>query len=98
MSVVYLYNKIKKTMVTTFIKYGKILSVIQNEKGCNKVFIDKISNLKNIIFDLECFSIQLSLSKLNKTLKTIKSLGFDVEVDYTYGFDFECKIYCNLKY
>ena len=91
-------NRKIKIMKTTFIKYGKVLSVIQEENGCNKVFMDKIGNLKNIVSDLECFSIQLSLSKLNKTLKTIKDLGFDVEVDNDYGFDFECRIYCNLKY
>ena len=85
-------------MKTTFIKYGKVLSVIQEENGISKVFIEKISSLKNIVSDTESFCIQLSLSKLGKTLKTIKSLGFDCEVDYDYGFDFECKVYCNLKY
>jgi len=85
-------------MKTTFIKYGKVLSVIQQENGINKVFIEKINSLKDIVSDTESFCIQLSLSKLSKTLKNIKSLGFDCEVDYDYGFDFECKIYCNLKY
>jgi hypothetical protein len=85
-------------MTTTKITYGKILTVIESNDGLNKVYTSKILGLDKIIAGLECFSIRISLTKVNKTLKLIESLGFLVDIDYSYGFDFECKIYCNFKY
>lgn len=85
-------------MTTTNIKYGKKLGVIQSNNGINNVFTAKVSELSNIISGLECFSIQLSLTKVNKTVKLIESLGFSIDTDSDYGFEFECKIYCNFKY
>ena len=85
-------------MTTTSIKYGKNLGVIQSSNGMNNVFTAKVSELSSIISGLECFSIQLSLNKVNKTVKIIESLGFETEIDNSYGFEFECKIYCNFKY
>ncbi len=85
-------------MKTTDIKYGKILSVIQTENNKTKIYTEKVFNLDKIVSNIECFSMQLSLSKLNKTIKNIEALGFKVEKDLSYGFEFECKIYCNLIY
>jgi hypothetical protein len=85
-------------MTTTNIKYGKLLTVIQSNNGINKVFTAKVSELNKIVSGLESFSIQLSLTKVNKTVKLIESLGFSTEIDNLFGFEFECKIYCNFKY
>jgi hypothetical protein len=85
-------------MTTTNIKYGKLLTVIQSNNGINKVFTAKVSELNKIVSGLESFSIQLSLTKVNKTVKLIESLGFSTEIDNSFGFEFECKIYCNFKY
>jgi hypothetical protein len=85
-------------MTTTNIKYGKLLSVIQSNNGINKVFTAKVSELNKIVSGLESFSIQLSLTKVNKTVKLIESLGFSTEIDNSFGFDFECKIYFKFKY
>jgi hypothetical protein len=85
-------------MTTTSIKCGKLLSVIQSNNGINKVFTSKVSELNKIVSGLESFSIQLSLTKVNKTVKLIESLGFSTEIDNSFGFEFECKIYCNFKY
>ena len=83
-------------MTTMFIKYGKILSVVKNTNGVNSVYTEKISNISKVISGVENFSISLSLSKVNKTIKLIESLGFNVEIDNNYGFDFECKLNCTL--
>jgi len=85
-------------MTTLNIKYGKTLGIVKNKKGINSVFTEKVSNLYKVITDVESFSIVLSLSKVKKTVKTIESLGFSVEIDFDYGFEFECKMYCNLIY
>tara|TARA_R110002020_G_scaffold203143_5_gene406476 strand:- start:957 stop:1214 length:258 start_codon:yes stop_codon:yes gene_type:complete len=85
-------------MTITQITYGRILTVISEDTNTkiNKIFTSKISNLESIISNLECFAIRLNKTVLNKTVKKIESLGFDVDVDYSYGFDHEIKIYCSL--
>jgi hypothetical protein len=85
-------------MKTTFIKYGKTLTAIQLENGVKNIITKKVSDLGLIINGLDSFSIQLSVSKLKKTIDKIQSLGFHTEIDESYGFEYECKIYCNFKY
>lgn len=85
-------------MTTLNIKYGKLLSVVKNTNGINSVFTEKVSNLHKVINNVDNFSVVLSISKVKKTEKIIKALGFSVEIDYDYGFEFECKMYCNLIY
>jgi len=85
-------------MKTTSIKYGKTLTAIQSENGTKNIITKKVSDLTSIIDGLESFSIQLSVSKLKKTIQKIQCLGFETEIDEDYGFEYECKIYCNLKY
>lgn len=85
-------------METLDIKYGKILSVIKSKNNITSVFTEKISKLDKVIIGAESFAIILSLTKLKKTVKKIESLGYSCDIDYDYGFEFECKMYCNLKY
>lgn len=85
-------------MKTTNIKYGKVLTAIKTQNNTTSISTEKVSNLSKIVSDVETFSIVLSLSKVKKTIKIIESLGFGVEIDNNFGFDFECKIYCNLIY
>lgn len=85
-------------MTTTQITYGKKLTVIQENltTGLSKVFTRKIGQLESIINGLECFAIKLDNSKVNKTVKKIEALGFDCDIDDSFGFEWECKIYCSL--
>lgn len=85
-------------MTTTNIKYGKVLTAIKTQNETSNIFTEKVSDLYKIVSDVETFSIVLSLSKVKKTIKIIESLGFSVEIDSDFGFDFECKMYCNLIY
>ena len=85
-------------MTTTNIKYGKVLTAIKTQNETSSISTEKVSDLYKIISDVETFSIVLSLSKVTKTIKIIESLGFSVEIDNDFGFDFECKMYCNLIY
>ena len=86
-------------MITTSIKYGKILTSIQEDLNTNvstvKTF--KVSQLPSYVSNLECFSIQLNKTVLNKTIKKIESLGFSVDIDEDYGFDWEVKLYCDVN-
>jgi len=83
-------------MTTTQIKYNKVLNVIQESNGFTSVLVKKVSELESIISNLECFAIALDNNKIKKTVKRIEALGFDVEVDETYGFEWESKLYCNI--
>lgn len=87
-------------MTTTQIKYGKSLTVISENSitGISKVFTAKISQLESIVLNLECFAIQLNNTVCKRTIKRIKELSFDVDVDDSYGFDWEVKLYCNKIY
>jgi ribosomal protein L32E len=94
---IFVAYKRDKDMTTTQIKYNKVLNVIQDNNGLITVSVKKVSELETIISNLECFSIALDNSKIKKTVKIIESLGFSVDVDETYGFEWESKIYCNVK-
>lgn len=85
-------------MTTTQIKYGKSLTVISENlnTGISKVFTSKVSQLENIVSGLECFAIQLNNTVCKRTVKRIEALGFDVDVDESYGFDWEIKLYCSI--
>ena len=85
-------------MTTTQITYGKALTVISQNlnTGLSKVFTSKVSNLVSLISDLECFAIRLNKTVLNKTIKKIEALGFSVDVDNSYGFEWEVKLYCSI--
>ena len=85
-------------MTTTQITYGKALTVISQNlnTGLSKVFTSKVSNLVSLISGLECFAIRLNKTVLNKTIKKIESLGFSVDVDDSYGFEWEVKLYCSI--
>ena len=85
-------------MTTTQLKYGKIITSIQENLDTNistvKTF--KVSDLVSFISDLECFAIQLNKTVLKKTIKKIESLGFTVDLDESYGFEWEVKLYCSI--
>lgn len=85
-------------MTTTQITYGKVLSVVtENLKtGDNRIFTSKISQLESIISSKECFAIRLNKTVLKRTVKRIEALGFDIDIDEDYGFEWECKLYCSL--
>tara|TARA_R110000803_G_scaffold23069_5_gene56869 strand:- start:3322 stop:3579 length:258 start_codon:yes stop_codon:yes gene_type:complete len=85
-------------MTTTQITYGKALTIISQNlnTGLSKVFTSKVSNLVSLISDLECFAIRLNKTVLNKTIKKIEALGFSVDVDNSYGFEWEVKLYCSI--
>tara|TARA_R110000823_G_C15648873_1_gene470748 strand:+ start:38 stop:295 length:258 start_codon:yes stop_codon:yes gene_type:complete len=85
-------------MTTTQITYGKALTIISQNlnTGLSKVFTSKVSNLVSLISDLECFAIRLNKTVLNKTIKKIEALGFSVDVDDSYGFEWEVKLYCSI--
>ena len=91
-------NKNLEIMTTLNIKYGKVLTAIKTQNETSSISTEKISDLYKIVAEVETFSIVLSLSKVKKTIKIIQSLGFSVELDKDFGFDFECKMYCNLIY
>ncbi len=85
-------------MTTTYIKYGKVLTVMSENLDTNatKIFTSKISNLQNIIANLECFAMQLNNNVCKKTIKKIEQLGFHIEIDENYGFEYESKLYCSI--
>ena len=85
-------------MMTTQIKYGKILTSVQEDLNTNVSTIKtfKVSGLVNHISNLECFAIQLNKTVLKRTINKIKSLGFEVEVDEAFGFEWEVKLYCSI--
>ena len=85
-------------MTTTQITYGKQLTVIQEnlKTGLSTVFMRKVGQLDSVIDGLECFAIKLDNTKVGKTVKKIEALGFDCDVDESYGFEWESKIYCSL--
>ena len=85
-------------MTTTDIKYGKVLTVISEnlDTKATKIFTSKISNLQNIIVNLECFAIRLNNNVCKKTIKKIEQLGFHIEIDENYGFEWESKLYCSI--
>jgi len=85
-------------MTTTQITYGKRLSVVSQDLNSNigVVYTAKISELENIISEVDCFAIRLNNTVLKRTIKRIESLGFDITIDENYGFEWECKLYCSL--
>ncbi len=83
-------------MTITHIKYGKFLTVYTETKFSAKITTSKISQLENIISGLEYFTIKLNNTVCKKTIKKIEALGFDVDIDEDYGFDFESKLYCSI--
>lgn len=85
-------------MITTQIKYGKVLTSIQEDLGTKVSTIKtfKVSGLVNHISNLECFAIQLNKTVLKRTVNKIKALGFDVDIDENYGFEWEVKLYCSI--
>jgi hypothetical protein len=83
-------------MTTTHIRYNKILTTIQTVNNFTTVKNSKIGTLESIISNLESFVIHLDNTKVKKTIKKIENLGFIVDIDKNFGFDWECKIYCSL--
>ena len=83
-------------MMTTQIKYNKVLNVIQENNGITTISMKKVGELETVISNLECFAIALDNSKVKKTVKRIEALGFGVDVDNTFGFEWESKIYCSI--
>ena len=83
-------------MTTTHIRYNKILTTIQTINNFTTVKNSKIGTLESIISNLESFVIHLDNTKVKKTIKKIENLGFIVDIDNDFGFDWECKIYCSL--
>jgi hypothetical protein len=84
-------------MTTANITYGKSLTIIEENFDTKetKIFMLKVGELKSFISGLDCFSIQLSKSVLKKTIKAAQELGFDCEVDESFGFEWEVKMFCN---
>ena len=84
-------------MTTTQITYGKKITVIQENLDTNLSTIKtfSISKLADFVTGLDCFAVRLSNNVLNKNVNKFKKLGFDFEVDESYGFDWEVKLYCN---
>jgi len=74
------------------LKYNKVLNVI----GQNFVNIYKISDLSKVLIDFNIENISISVSKLSKTLKVLESNKISFDIDYSWGFEWECKII--LKY
>jgi hypothetical protein len=83
-------------MLITSITYNKIITVITEDTSTSVSTVKsvKVSGLKDIISDLECFSIKLNKTVTRKTVKLIESLGFDIHSDDSYGFDWETMIVC----
>ena len=83
-------------MTTTQIKYGKIITAIQEDLTTGKATIKtfKSSELVEFVSNLECFAIQLNNTIVKRTINKIKELGFEVDTDESFGFDWEVKIYC----
>lgn len=83
-------------MTITHIKYNRVLNVIQTIGAFTSVSTKKISELENVISNLECFVITLDNNKIKKTIKKIEAQGFTIELDESFGFEWESKLYCNI--
>ena len=85
-------------MTTTQIKYGKSLTVISENLNTkvSTVSTAKVSQLESIVSGVESFAIQLNNNVISKTIKRIEALGFFVDVDDSFGFEWESKLYCSI--
>tara|TARA_R110000751_G_scaffold132695_5_gene235245 strand:- start:3122 stop:3400 length:279 start_codon:yes stop_codon:yes gene_type:complete len=83
-------------MTITHIKYNRVLNVIQTVGAFTTVSTKKICELENVILNLESFAITLDNNKIKKTIKKIEAQGFTVELDESFGFEWESKMYCNI--
>lgn len=85
-------------MTTTQITYGKKIFYVQEDlkTGKNVIGSIKVSQLPDFVSNLECFDLRLSKTVLKKTLSNIEALGFEIEIEEDYGFDWEVKIYCTI--
>jgi RNase H-fold protein (predicted Holliday junction resolvase) len=86
-------------MKITSIKYSKVITAIQEDTDTKKNTITTIAatKLKDYLQTLECCSIVIGTpAKIKKTLKTLKELGFIVNIDEAYGFEWEVKLYCSI--
>ena len=89
-------NANNNTMIITHIKYNRVLNVIQTVGSFTTVSTKKVGELENVISNLECFAITLDNNKIKKTIKKIESQGFTVELDESFGFEWESKLFCNI--
>ena len=86
-------NKQKQEIMTT-VTLNKIATVITESNGFNTVksmnkqqFFATCSTLSNI-------EIKCSVA-IKQTVKKLESLGFNVLVDNSFGFEWECKLICS---
>jgi len=82
-------------MKTIYVKYNKVATVIETVDNLSRVFTFK--NKKQFfayISKVEACCIVVSQA-INKVIKTMESLDFEVIVDESFGFDYEVKLYCN---
>jgi len=109
-SVVYLTYQTKQkqramnTVKTINATYNKIVTVIEGsvaivngkevEKGGKVFTFSKKSNFYNWAKLQDSMAVRVS-QNINGFVNKMKSLGFDVEVDESFGFDHEVKAYCN---
>ena len=80
-------------MKVTNIRYNKIATVTTEENNITTVSTIKTRKATfEFINTLECFAMHIS-NNIEKVAAKFESMGFDVDVDYSFGFDYEAKIY-----
>jgi len=74
------------------IKYGKKVTVSKtvNGAGSIKTWSTKAKFFQNLP-SMDCFEMIVS-SNINSVVSKIESLGFNVVVDDSWGFEWECKL------
>jgi translation initiation factor 6 (eIF-6) len=79
--------------MTTSIKYGKMVTVITevNNQGVIKTY--NKTNFLNLLPSIESFEMVIGVN-IKSVIKKIESLGFNVLVNDSWGFDWEVKLTC----
>lgn len=78
-------------MKATF-NYGKKITKITEANGFGIVKSFAVSKLEQNLADVTEFDMKLGVSVLNKTVKLLKSLGFNITINEAWGFEWEVQI------
>ena len=82
-------------MKTVSVRYNKIVTVITENNGQSSVFnIKSKKSAMDFLSTLNSFEMHIS-SNIKRVVSNLEKLGFNVSIDESFGFEWECKLYVN---
>jgi hypothetical protein len=85
-------NEQKQEIMTT-VTLNKIATVITSNNGFGSVKSMDKKSFYSIASTFQQLEVVVS-SGINNAIKALKNAGFNVEVDNSWGFEWECKLIC----